>query len=166
MFILNDVSYTSAFYQPIYITAYIGSVSISKSTVLHPALKEQVFRLERETYYEEYEEETKKITLDPKNYIEAIQYDASLVYTPKDLIFQDQKFIRVSCNKYLCAEDEILQQLHEMTRKPKFFVCVSAIIEENGYEKRICSSSGYGQFYLSDIRIKEEHKQLEELDLA
>ncbi len=163
MLILNDVSYTSAFYQPIYITAYIGSVSRIKSTVLHPALKEEVFRLERETYYDE---ESKKITLDPKNYIEAIQYDASLVYTPKDLIFQDQKFTRVSCNKYLCAEDEILQQLHEMTRKPKFFVCVSAIIEELGYDDRIISSPGYGQFYLSDIRIKEEHKQLEELDLA
>lgn len=165
MLILNDVSYTSAFYQPIYITAYIGSVSRSKSTVLHPAFKEEVFRLERETYEEEeYEQESKKITLDPKNYIEAIQYDASLVFTPKDLIFQDQKFIRVSCKKYLCAEDEILQQLHEMTRKPKFFVCVSAIIEELGYNNRIVSNAG--QFYLSDIRIKEEHKQLEELDLA
>ncbi len=33
MFILNDASQTSAFYSPIYITAYIGSVSKNIRTV-------------------------------------------------------------------------------------------------------------------------------------
>ncbi|MEO1559669.1 MAG: hypothetical protein AAFS12_08565 [Cyanobacteria bacterium J06632_19] len=72
MFILNDASKTSAFYSPIYITAYIGSVSKIKTNVLHPVLKEELWKLESKMRYKKYEEESKKITLDPKNYIEAI----------------------------------------------------------------------------------------------
>ncbi len=165
MLILNDVSYTSAFYQPIYITAYIGSVFKDKRTILHPGLKQELVNLERQMNDEEYEE-SRRIKLEPKNYIEVIEYAASFVYAPKDLSCKDQKFIRVSCNKYLCAEEEVLEQLYVMTKRPKFFVSVSGIIEEWGYNDRIVSGRGYGQFYLSDIRIGEEHKQLEELDLA
>lgn len=163
MLILNDVSVVaSRFYHPVHTTVYIGSVSKIKKTVLHPGVKKELQNAERDLDDEEYESLSIKIKLDPTKYIDAIEYEAALIYAPKDLLKSIVNFIRVSCDCYLCGEEEVLEQLYAMTKQPKFFASVTALVEGNNYETRIISRPGYGQFYISDIRIVNQHKELDE----
>lgn len=164
MFILNQVSVASSFYNPVHTKAYIGSVSKEKKTVLHLGVEKHLTILKRELDCDEYEKYSRKVKLDPKNYLEAINYSAAFIHTPKDLSNNDAEFIRVTCDTYLCGEEEILEKLYVMTKKPKFLVCVDVIVEEMNYYCRITSSRGYGQLYLSNILISDGHKELESLN--
>lgn len=163
MFILNEISVVARFGNPIYTTLYIGSVSKIKQTVLHPGVKHELQNAKQELDDEEYESLAREIKLDTTKYTNAIEYQAALVYAPSNLSQPTKNLIRVRCDCYLCGEEEILEQLYVMTRKPEFFVSVNVLVEELNYETRIISSPGYGQFYISDIRIVDQHKELEKL---
>ncbi|OKH52951.1 hypothetical protein NIES2101_12750 [Calothrix sp. HK-06] len=158
---LNDVSVASRFNYPVHTTLYIGSVSKIKKTVLHPGVKNELQNAERDIDDEEYESLSRRIKLDPTKYIDAIEYEAALVYAPENLLEPNVKFIRVTCDCYLCGEEEVLEQLYTMTTKLKFFVSVIALVEGNNYERRVISKPGYGQFHISDIRIVDQDKELE-----
>ncbi|MBD1216248.1 MAG: hypothetical protein H9536_02680 [Aphanizomenon flos-aquae Clear-A1] len=157
MYILNEASVAYAFCDPIFITAYVGSLSKSHETVLHPGLKKYLSTLEDEGHFRKID----NIKSDINNYITAVRYEAGLIYVPNDLSELDKNFIRVNCDKYLYAEEDILEQLWLMTKeKPTKAVQVNALVETFGYEKRIVSSPGYGKFQLTNIRIGSQHREL------
>lgn len=117
--------------------------------------------LEGELSDKRYSQEEYKIKSDIKNYTPAIRYEAGLIYVPNNLSELNKNFIRVKCDKYLYAEEDILEQLWLMTKEePTKAVQVNALVEAFGYDKRIVSSPGYGKFQLTNIRIGSEHREL------
>ncbi|WP_016948708.1 hypothetical protein [Anabaena sp. PCC 7108] len=157
MYVLNEASIAHTFCDPIFITAYVGSLSKSHETVLHPGLKKYLSTLEDEGLFGKIH----NIKSNINNYTTAIQYEAGLIYVPNNLSELDKNFIRVNCDKYLYAEEDILEQLWLMTKeKPNKAVQVNALVEAFGYEKRIVSSPGYGKFQLTNIRIGSQHREL------
>ncbi|MGB3206917.1 MAG: hypothetical protein WBB28_18185 [Crinalium sp.] len=158
MHILNQAS--GSFHSPISITAYVGFISKEQKTVLHPGLEERLREMNRDMEYKEYEQKENQIKLDPRNYVQAVLYEAGLTYVPEYLSKPNTNFRRVRCDKNLYSEQEVLEQLWVMTKeKPTILVQVTALIEEVGYESRINSSLGYGQFVLANIRIGSQHKE-------
>ncbi|QYX31147.1 hypothetical protein [Sphaerospermopsis torques-reginae] len=141
MYILNESSIAHTFCEPTAITAYIGSLSKSYETILHPALAKYLSTIE-------YELSSKK-------------YLAGLIYVPNYLDELEDNFIRVRCDKHLYAEEDILEKLWIMTKEePTKAVQVNALVEAFGYEKRIVSSPGYGKFHLTNIRIGSQLREL------
>lgn len=161
MYVLNEASIAHAFCDPISITAYVSSLSKSHETVLHAGLKKYLSTLEGELTDKKYFQEEYNIKSNINNYTTAIRYEAGLIYVPNELSELDKNFIRVKCDKYLYAEEDILEQLWLMTKEePTKAVQVNALVEAFGYEKRIVSSPGYGKFQLTNIRIGSQHREL------
>jgi hypothetical protein len=161
MYVLNESSISHTFCDPVFITAYVGSLSKSYETVLHPGLKKYLSTLEGELTDKKYFQEEYNIKSNINNYTTAVRYEAGLIYVPNNLSELNKNFIRVKCDKYLYAEEDILDHLWLMTKEePNKAVQVNAIIEAFGYEKRILSSPGYGKFQLTNIRIGSQHREL------
>ncbi|MCC5615712.1 hypothetical protein LC605_11645 [Nostoc sp. CHAB 5836] len=161
MYVLNKASTADQLSDPVSITAYVGSLSKAHETILHPGLQKYLFTLKHQLDDYKYYQEENKIKLDIKNYIQGILYEAGLIYVQNNLLELDKNFTRVKCDKFLSAEEDVLEQLWLMTKdEPTKVVQVIALIEANGYEKRIVSSPGYGKFELTNIRIGHQHKEL------
>ncbi len=69
MYILNESSIAHTFCEPTAITAYIGSLSKSYETILHPALAKYLSTIEYELSSKKYLEEKHKIKSNINNYI-------------------------------------------------------------------------------------------------